>query len=149
MDTSLKKGIQAMKRAISLTLLIVMSGMLAAPSMATQRTIKVDCDHGQSVRKALRRAWPGDTIVVLGTCSESIVIRKDRIVLRGRRGAAFDGATIAPNGSTPPDLVRATAELIPGSRFEVIDNAGHLPCVEQPMEYARLLTEFMRETGYA
>ena len=52
------------------------------------------------------------------------------------------------DGSTPPDVVRATADLIPGSRFEVIDNAGHLPCVEQPREYARLLSDFMREIGY-
>jgi len=53
------------------------------------------------------------------------------------------------DGSTPPDLLRATAELIPGSRFAVIDNAGHLPCVEQPREYARLLNEFIRENAHA
>ena len=52
------------------------------------------------------------------------------------------------DGSTPPELVRATADLIPGARFAVIDNAGHLPCVEQPREYARLLTEFMQGIGY-
>ena len=53
------------------------------------------------------------------------------------------------DGSTPPDVVRATAELIEGARFEVIEGAGHLPCVEQPETYARLLNEFIRETGYA
>jgi 3-oxoadipate enol-lactonase len=53
------------------------------------------------------------------------------------------------DGSTPPELLRATAALIPGSRFEVIDNAGHLPCVEQAPEYARLLNEFIRETVHA
>lgn len=52
------------------------------------------------------------------------------------------------DGSAPPELVRATAELVPGSRFEVIDNAGHLPCVEQPEEYARILNGFIRETGH-
>lgn len=52
------------------------------------------------------------------------------------------------DGSAPPELVRATAELVTGSRFEMIDNAGHLPCVEQPAEYARLLNEFMRESGH-
>jgi 3-oxoadipate enol-lactonase len=49
------------------------------------------------------------------------------------------------DGSAPPDLLRATAGLIPGSRFALIDNAGHLPCVEQASEYARLLNEFIRE----
>ena len=52
------------------------------------------------------------------------------------------------DGSTPPDVVRATAELITGSRFELIDNAGHLPCVEQPATYARILNDFIRECGH-
>lgn len=52
------------------------------------------------------------------------------------------------DGSTPPDVVRATAELIAGSRFELIDNAGHLPCVEQPAVYARILNDFIRECGH-
>jgi 3-oxoadipate enol-lactonase len=45
-------------------------------------------------------------------------------------------------------VVRATAELISGSRFELIDNAGHLPCVEQPAEYARILNDFIRQCGH-
>lgn len=53
------------------------------------------------------------------------------------------------DGSTPPELLRATAALIQGSRFEVIDNAGHLPCVEQPRQYARLLNEFIGDCGHA
>ncbi|MCP4335803.1 MAG: 3-oxoadipate enol-lactonase [Gammaproteobacteria bacterium] len=53
------------------------------------------------------------------------------------------------DGSTPPALLRATAGLIPGSRFEVIENAGHLPCVEQASEYACLLNDFIRETAHA
>lgn len=52
------------------------------------------------------------------------------------------------DGSTPPDLMRGTADLIVGSRFELIDNAGHLPCVEQPEQFARLLGEFIRESGH-
>lgn len=52
------------------------------------------------------------------------------------------------DGSTPPDLVRATAELIEGSRYQLINDAAHLPCVEHPEQYASLLAEFMRETGH-
>lgn len=47
------------------------------------------------------------------------------------------------DGATPPDLVRETADLIPGSRFELINRAGHLPCVENPAEYARILKDFL------
>ncbi|PDT53440.1 MULTISPECIES: 3-oxoadipate enol-lactonase [Sinorhizobium] len=46
------------------------------------------------------------------------------------------------DGSTPPDLVRSTAGLIPGARFEVIGDAGHIPCIEQPEALAATLREF-------
>ena len=50
------------------------------------------------------------------------------------------------DGSTPLDLVRATAALIPGARFHVIPDAGHLPGVEQPEVTARLIADFLMET---
>jgi 3-oxoadipate enol-lactonase len=48
------------------------------------------------------------------------------------------------DGSTPPDVVRSTADLIPGARFEVIRNAGHIPCVEQPEALIQTLGSFFR-----
>ncbi len=58
------------------------------------------------------------------------------------------GIAGSEDGSTPPDLVRETIDLIPGSRFELIRGAGHLPCVEKPVEYARILTGFLEEVGH-
>jgi len=58
------------------------------------------------------------------------------------------GIAGSDDGSTPPDLVRETVDLVPGSRFELIRRAGHLPCVEQPEEYARILTDFIKGTGH-
>ncbi len=52
------------------------------------------------------------------------------------------------DGSTPPDLVRETADLIKGARFQLMKGAGHLPCVEKPDEYARVLVEFLQEIGH-
>ena len=52
------------------------------------------------------------------------------------------------DGSTPPDLVRETVDLIPGSQFVLIRQAGHLPCVERPQRYAEVLTKFMHDTGH-
>jgi 3-oxoadipate enol-lactonase len=52
------------------------------------------------------------------------------------------------DGSTPPDMVRETVELIPGSEFHLIKGAGHLPCVENPQEYAKVLTEFLDKHGH-
>lgn len=47
------------------------------------------------------------------------------------------------DGSTPPDLVRSTHDLIAGSRFVVLDGPGHIPCVEAPGETARLVAGFV------
>ncbi|WP_299614821.1 3-oxoadipate enol-lactonase [uncultured Tateyamaria sp.] len=58
------------------------------------------------------------------------------------------GIAGSEDGSTPPDLVRETVDLIPGNQFHLIRKAGHLPCVDQPVEYARVLTDFMRATGH-
>lgn len=52
------------------------------------------------------------------------------------------------DGSTPPEIVRATADLIPGARYDVIEGAGHLPCVEAPAPYAAILNRFLKETGH-
>jgi 3-oxoadipate enol-lactonase len=48
------------------------------------------------------------------------------------------------DGSTPPDLVRAMADLIPGSRFEMIEGAAHIPCVETPAAHAALIRDFIQ-----
>jgi len=49
------------------------------------------------------------------------------------------------DGSTPPDLVRGLAQSIAGARFEIIADAGHIPCVEQPEVLAGLIEAFMAE----
>lgn len=50
--------------------------------------------------------------------------------------------------STPPDLVRETIDLIPGSKFHLIRKAGHLPCVDQPERYLEILNGFIKDTGH-
>ena len=58
------------------------------------------------------------------------------------------GIAGSEDGATPPDLVRETLSLIPGARFELIRGAGHLPCVDQPDAYARVLSAFLQEIGH-
>ena len=58
------------------------------------------------------------------------------------------GIAGSEDGSTPPDLVRETTELIPGSKFHLIRNSGHLPCVEQPAEFAQVLGDFLKGVGH-
>ncbi|MEQ8602710.1 MAG: 3-oxoadipate enol-lactonase [Marivibrio sp.] len=68
------------------------------------------------------------------------------------RAPAITAPTLAlggsEDGSTPPDVVKATADLIQGARFELIEGAGHLPCVEAPKITAALIGGFLTEIGY-
>lgn len=52
------------------------------------------------------------------------------------------------DGSTPPDLMRETIDLIPGSKFELMRRSGHLPPVDAPQDYARIVTAFLEEIGH-
>ena len=54
----------------------------------------------------------------------------------------------ANDGTTPPDLVRETADLMPGCRFELIRGAGHLPMVDQPAAFIAVVREFLRAVGH-
>ena len=46
------------------------------------------------------------------------------------------------DGSTPVALVELSSRLIPGSHFEVMAGAAHIPCVEQPANFSKLLADF-------
>ncbi|MFE3837790.1 alpha/beta fold hydrolase [Pseudogemmobacter sonorensis] len=52
------------------------------------------------------------------------------------------------DGSTPADLVRETARLIPGHDFRLIRGAGHIPMAEKPAEYAAILDAFLTGIGH-
>ncbi len=72
------------------------------------RKIKVDCDKGQTITKALEIAKPGTTIHVEGTCFELVTITTDGLTLDGGGTAIIDG-----NGGDP----KATSAItIDGAR---------------------------------
>ena len=52
------------------------------------------------------------------------------------------------DGSTPPDLVRETAELIRGAEFTLMRGSGHLPALDAPAAFARHLTDFLYRIGH-
>lgn len=52
------------------------------------------------------------------------------------------------DGITPPDLVRETADLIPGSRFALIRGGGHFPFVERRAAYVETLVTFLKDIGH-
>ncbi|MDJ0710071.1 MAG: right-handed parallel beta-helix repeat-containing protein [Woeseiaceae bacterium] len=72
----------------------------------SRRRLRVRCDRGETLTKALRRARAYQTIRFSGTCYESIVIKTDHLTLRGENGATIDG------GASPSEAV----VLIDGAR---------------------------------
>lgn len=53
------------------------------------------------------------------------------------------------DGATPPDLVRSMAALIDGAHFELIEGAGHLPCIEKPAALTAAMLTFLEENNLA
>jgi 3-oxoadipate enol-lactonase len=49
------------------------------------------------------------------------------------------------DGSTSPELVRSLADLVPGARYEIIEDAAHIPCVEAPAAHAALIRGFIEQ----
>ena len=48
------------------------------------------------------------------------------------------------DGSTPPAQVKAMADLIPNSTYILIENVGHIPCVEVPELMAKHILAFVK-----
>ncbi|TGQ68382.1 3-oxoadipate enol-lactonase [Mesorhizobium sp. M00.F.Ca.ET.186.01.1.1] len=84
-----------------------------------------------------RQALPG----YIGTC---MAVRDADFTETARRIAVPTLCVVGDqDGSTPPDLVRSLADLIPGARFEIISDAGHIPCVEHPAALVALIRDFV------
>jgi Right handed beta helix region len=57
---------------------------------------KVECDKGHTLTQALKKAKPGDTLQVTGTCQERVTIITDRLTLDGGGSAVLDGGGGGP-----------------------------------------------------
>ena len=88
--------------------LVLAIGLFAAASSAevekvgsankNQVTRFVNCDKpGRSLARAVKKARPGDTIKVSGTCNERIRIAKGPLTIDGRNSAVIDGTSVPPN----------------------------------------------------
>ena len=50
----------------------------------------------------------------------------------------------AEDGSTLPEHVKQLADVIEGARYEVIENSGHIPCVDNPEALSKLIIDFIQ-----
>ena len=67
---------------------------------------KVKCDKGQTLTEALRKAKPGDTLQVTGTCHERVTITTDGLTLDGGGSAVLDGG-----GGGPTEFFEAVVTI--------------------------------------
>lgn len=100
--------------------------------------------HGVAAAVALLDAahpegWLGAAAAISGTdfYTTTAALRLPALFLAG-----------ANDGSTPPDLMRETADLIPGAEFHLIRGAGHLAFLEKPQDYSQAVTGFLTRIGH-
>lgn len=78
--------------------------LLAVPVAQANDGIRtVDCNAGDTIAKALRKAKPGNTILVSGTCNENVDVPADlqQVTLDGQGTATING----------PDAALSTVEI--------------------------------------
>ena len=121
-------------------------GLAAINAAAVERTFSrafratPDITHWQNLMlNGNAEGYTGCAAAIAGTdfYTQTASLRLPTLAIAGSEDAA-----------TPPDLVRETADLIPGSRFALIRGGGHLPFVERPHAYADALTTFLKEIGH-
>jgi pimeloyl-ACP methyl ester carboxylesterase len=71
--------------------------------------------------------------------------RHDRPAAAGRRADA--GVGRGRDMTSRPELCRAVAELIPGARFEVMEEEAHQPFQEVPDQWNARVDAFWREVA--
>lgn len=90
----------------------------------------------------------------LGRCRRSGIARAvrgvaDRTAVESEVGSITAPTLIvvgADDAATPVQKSRRIAELIPGSRLEIVPGAGHTSTLEQPAAVTRLIREFLTRT---
>jgi hypothetical protein len=65
--------------------------LMPTPPALADKLHEVNCDKGQTIADALKKVDPGDTVRLIGTCSERVVIQVDGISLDGQGTAMIEG----------------------------------------------------------
>jgi pimeloyl-ACP methyl ester carboxylesterase len=107
--------------------------LLAAASAAAQPELVT------AVREMAGRASVDGIVAALGAMRD----RADSRELLAGIGVPTLVVGGAEDALTPPDVMQALADGIPGARFVAIPAAGHLAPLEQPLAVNRVLAEFL------
>jgi 3-oxoadipate enol-lactonase len=107
--------------------------------MIGRTTLERQPELAESVRRMMASVSPDGAIGALRAMAD----RPDSTPLL----ATIDAPTLvvggAEDGITPPGVLRAMAEQIPGSRVEIVEQAGHLSPLERPAAFNHVVSEFL------
>lgn len=95
------------------------------------------------VRARVEALMLAQSRVGTAAASRGMALRHDARELLSR----FAGPTLVVVGEhdliTPPERARQMADLVAGSRLEVLEDAGHLAHLEQPARFAQVVESFV------
>ena len=118
-------------KKMGLALLVIGFLGLIVPGLEA-KTIKVNCDKGESVQKELDKLNGPATIVVTGICNENVVIMKDDVTIQG-------GTFVGPDPNqntiqvTAARRVLITGATVGGARNGVVSYQGGSVTVESSL----------------
>jgi pimeloyl-ACP methyl ester carboxylesterase len=74
-----------------------------------------------------------------GTCAAI----RDADLMQSSRKLTVPTVCVAgsADGATPPDVVKALADIMPNAKYHCIDDTGHLPCIEAPDALSNILIQ--------
>jgi 3-oxoadipate enol-lactonase len=93
------------------------------------------------VRARIRRCSPEG----VAACLEAMAARPDSTDLLPYIAVPTLVLGGSEDAGSPPEVMRAMAEAIPGARHELIEGAGHLSNLEQPARFSALVAQFLAE----
>lgn len=117
-----------------------------APNMERWFSRRTTREHPELIDEARARMWATPLEGYLG-CAAAIS-ETDLYESTSRLTLPTLVTAGTEDGSTPADLVRETAGLIKGARFELIRGTGHMAPVEAPEAYGALVSEFLRDIAH-
>jgi 3-oxoadipate enol-lactonase len=160
-----RMAVRAPERVQSITLCCT-AAKIGTPELWTDRIGAVETGGIEPIADAVLQRW--FTPLFHRTRADDLAGWRNMLVRTPAHGyagtcAAIRDADLRPNagriavptlcvagdqdGSTPADVVKGTADLIPGARFALIEGAGHIPCVEKPAELTGLIKQHLKEAG--
>lgn len=117
---------------------------LQIPSLVGKTTRERQPDTYDAVHRMMAQARPDAIVGAL----EAMMARPDSTDVLG--GITVPTLVVVGDEDVPTPVkeARALAAAIPGSRLEIIAQAGHLSCLERPAAFNHVLTEFLGTLTY-